>query len=372
MQLHSGPATSPNVGFSHGGSARELQALLINTEEDRNDSDLKGGAMNLSSASLHQTGTSSFSTYFVSVFSAVLYGTVGLVMGFANKAVLQIWPFSNTLLMLQMATSILLMYAMHFLGIIHVRPLEWRAAKNLAWVVFFYNANVAFALAAVRALSIPVYHVMKRLTPVMVLGAKWLLGDAPPPLQVTLSVLTVVAGCILAGLGDLTFDAMGYLMALTSCALQTTYLIMVERSGTEKGYNSNELLLYNAVLSLPVLILLTWGTGELRFALPALTTLLGTNFLWLVIVSLLMGCLLNYALFLCTITNSALSTTIVGTLRSVVGTILGFWVLGGVKATPLILSGVTVNTAGGVWYTVVKFRQKHYHQQGGGGGGGSH
>lgn len=39
----------------------------------------------------------------------------------------------------------------------------------------------------------------------------------------------------MAGLGDLSFDFSGYSAALMSCALQSTYLILVERSGTEKG-----------------------------------------------------------------------------------------------------------------------------------------
>lgn len=39
----------------------------------------------------------------------------------------------------------------------------------------------------------------------------------------------------MAGLGDLSFDWRGYSAALTSCALQSTYLLLVERSGSEKG-----------------------------------------------------------------------------------------------------------------------------------------
>jgi len=42
-------------------------------------------------------------------------------------------------------------------------------------------------------------------------------------------------GCIMAGFGDLSFDLRGYSAALISCALQTSYLLLVERSGTEKG-----------------------------------------------------------------------------------------------------------------------------------------
>lgn len=39
----------------------------------------------------------------------------------------------------------------------------------------------------------------------------------------------------MAGFGDLSFVWSGYSAALISCALQTTYLLLVERTGTEKG-----------------------------------------------------------------------------------------------------------------------------------------
>ncbi len=38
---------------------------------------------------------------------------------------------------------------------------------------------------------------------------------------------------------------------------------------------------------------------------------------------------------------------------------MGFFVFGGVKVTVFILLGVTFNTVGGVWYTAIKFKEKH-------------
>jgi solute carrier family 35 protein len=49
-----------------------------------------------------------------------------------------------------------------------------------------------------------------------------------PPTNISLSVLLVVAGCVVAGLGDLSFDPLGYAYALLSCATQSGYLLLVE------------------------------------------------------------------------------------------------------------------------------------------------
>ena len=45
-----------------------------------------------------------------------------------------------------------------------------------------------------------------------------------------------------------------YVCALLSCGLQTGYLLLVERSGAEKGVGTSELLFYNALLSIPFLL----------------------------------------------------------------------------------------------------------------------
>lgn len=110
------------------------------------------------------------------------------------QAVLIQWPYPNSFLTLQMVASIVVVYSMSAWGLATVQPLHMKAAKALLPVVFFYNTNVAFALAAVKSLSIPVYHVLKRLTPVMVLLGKYLMGGDTPSREITLSVLTVVSG----------------------------------------------------------------------------------------------------------------------------------------------------------------------------------
>ena len=45
-----------------------------------------------------------------------------------------------------------------------------------------------------------------------------------------------------------------YACALASVTLQATYLLLVERSGAERGIGVSELLFYNALLSLPFIL----------------------------------------------------------------------------------------------------------------------
>lgn len=49
-----------------------------------------------------------------------------------------------------------------------------------------------------------------------------------PKPMLTCSVMLVVVGCIIAGIGDLAFDAWAYAYALSSVVIQALYLLLVE------------------------------------------------------------------------------------------------------------------------------------------------
>lgn len=56
--------------------------------------------------------------------------------------------------------------------------------------------------------------------------------------------------------------------------------------------------------------------------------------------------------------NTALTTTVVGVLRGVIAVVLGFLFDYNVKLSLVNILGISLNTVGGVWYTVAKFSSK--------------
>ena len=222
-------------------------------------------------------------------------------------------------------------------------------------------------------MSVPTYNTLKRMTPAIVLISNRVFRLRPNPSRaVVLTIVVVVFGCLVAGYGDLEFDPLGYVMGLTSCGLQAAYMICVEKTGAEKGVSSVELMVYNALLSAPPLTMIVLCTGEFQSGLGRVLAMSGgggggdgngdsddSGFLATFVLALLAGMMLNYALFLCTITNSALTTTVVGVLKGVASTLLGFFLLGGVKhlsATHVV--GIVINTCGGVAYSFLTYQEK--------------
>lgn len=282
-----------------------------------------------------------------------------MAMVFINKAVLMQYSHSMTLLTLQQLGTSLLIHFGRVMGQTKFKTVNFATAKKLLPVSVFYNANVAFALASLKGVNIPMYIAIKRLTPLAVLVAGFFSGKGRPPIQVSLSVVFTAVGVIIAALGDFSSDLFGYGMALTSVFFQTMYLVLVEKSGVEDGHSSVELMFYNAILSLPFLLFLIIATGELPHSLSVLYEKAHSlPFLVIVILSLVMSIALNFTMFLCTIVNSALTTTIVGVLKGVGSTTLGFILLGGVQIHALNVTGLIINTAGGVWYSYAKYQQK--------------
>ncbi|PIN06194.1 Nucleotide-sugar transporter VRG4/SQV-7 [Handroanthus impetiginosus] len=299
------------------------------------------------------------STPYLSLFAAFSYGVASMAMVFINKAVVMQYTHSMTLLTLQQLMTTLLIRFGRAMGYTKARGFNVENAKKLLLVSLFYNANVAFALASLKGINIPMYIAIKRLTPLAVLIAGFFYGKGRPTTQVTLSVLLTAAGVLVAALGDFSFDLSGYSMAFTSVFFQTMYLILVEKTGAEDGLSSVEIMFYNSILSIPFLLFLIIATGEFPNSISLLFAKSASlSFLSVLLLSLVMGIVLNYTMFLCTIVNSALTTTIVGVLKGVGSTTIGFFLLGGVKVHALNVTGLLINTAGGVWYSFAKYQQK--------------
>lgn len=70
------------------------------------------------------------------------------------------------------------------MGYTRAKGIEMSTAKKLLPVSLFYNANVAFALASLKGVNIPMYIALKRLTPLAVLITGFVSGKGRPSTQV--------------------------------------------------------------------------------------------------------------------------------------------------------------------------------------------
>ena len=141
-----------------------------------------------------------------------------------------------------------------------------------------------------------------------------------------------------SGFGDLSFDLRAYMFGFASVVSQALYLLLVQKHADDIG--AAESLHLNSYNTLPMLLLCSVVSGELHLALRDFA-LSDVGFVLTFTTAIVFGCLLNYLLFLCTTYNSALTTSITGTLKTIVQTVIGMFTFGGISINTFTLLGMT-------------------------------
>ncbi len=67
--------------------------------------------------------------------------------------------------------------------------------------------------------------------------------------------------------------------------------------------------------------------------------------------------LLNYLIFLCSIVNSPLTTSITGQIKNILATVMGFFLFGGMPMTIAAALGLSTSTLASIWYGQIKYEQ---------------
>jgi len=293
-----------------------------------------------------------------SVSAAIFYGAISVSTTFFNKAVLSVYDFqfTNFILLSQHIFTLVMLEVFKSSKMLDFPNPQLSKCKELLPVSLLYSLNVGVALSALSNLNIPMYGVLKRMTIVFVMVGESIFMKKYSSQNVKIAVSVIVAGAVVAGFGDLTFDFMAYCLASLSCFAQAAYLIVVAKTGAETGINSFGLLFYNSLLAIPFVLMFVIVFNELE-GVVAYEHLWEIDFQLCFLANLFLGSMLNYSMFLCTTTNSALTTTIVGQLKNVFTIIFGFFLLGGVELHLLNALGLILNSIGGVGYSVVKYQE---------------
>jgi solute carrier family 35 protein len=165
-------------------------------------------------------------------------------------------------------------------------------------------------------------------------------------------------GVVVAGMGDLTFDLSSYLYCGFSVVCQAMYFSCVQKSG-EQQKNPFQLLLVSSMMAVPILFTLTLITGQLQ-------TVISTYYMYfakpIFIPSFCLvvccGSILCFSQFWCTINNNAITTSVIGVLKSSIQTYIGFLIDTSAFAGFFAITGILMNLIFGTWYTYLMYVTK--------------
>ncbi|XP_041362890.1 UDP-galactose/UDP-glucose transporter 7-like [Gigantopelta aegis] len=297
--------------------------------------------------------------------AALLYGVCSVSAAFINKMLLATFEFDYPVFIMtvQMIFTISLLELLSVSGVIVLPSYTLSRGRDFLWPAMFYGANAVFSLSALSHMNIAMYGVLKRCVPLTTLVfSVCILKKDRPTKMVIASIVLLTSGCIIAGYGDLSFIWSAYFCGAVSNVTQTLYLLLVQKYAT-KNQSTVDTLQLNSFNTLPILAITALVNGEMG-SVWQYSQYSNPMFIFVFFLTISMGCLLNYSLFLCTGLTSALTTSVVGGLKAMVQTILGIFTFGGISHNVATYLGLSLNLGGGIMYLVMKFKDSQLKEVG--------
>ncbi|GJZ35311.1 nucleotide-sugar uncharacterized transporter 3-like protein [Tanacetum coccineum] len=204
-------------------------------------------------------------------------------------------------------------------------------------------------MESVRGVSVPMYTTIRRTTVAFTMLVEYVLVRQKYTPFVIGSVGIIILGAFIAGSRDLSFDSYAYAIVFSANFCTAIYLASIARIGKSSGLSSFGLMWCNGLICTPILLLWTWISGDLEVT-KNFSHLSSPGFQVVMLLSCVMAFLLNYAVFLNTTLNSALTQTICGNLKDLFTIGLGWIVFGGLPFDLVIECGGSITGVSRILY----------------------
>ncbi|KAF6002857.1 hypothetical protein F1559_004500 [Cyanidiococcus yangmingshanensis] len=294
--------------------------------------------------------------------SAALYTLTSLLGVLVNKAVFSTFdfPFPLVILLGQLivtSTALLLVWR----GF-PTRPSCW---WPLVAVAACFVLNVFTGLVALESANLPMFSAFRRLSAVavMIFEAVFLGRRETAAVERAVGVMTL--GSVLAAIGEINADWLGYIYVMLNNCATALYLVTLKRASARLGrrqLDSLTMTFYTNLFAIPMALVAAW-CFELRRvedrpnAVDALAEQLnqrGWAFASALLLSSASALAVNVTTLWCTATNTPLVTAIAGQTKNLLQTALGF-ILWEYHFTALNAFGLTLAAFGSAMFVHAKF-----------------
>ena len=300
-------------------------------------------------------GAASASGKVPGITAALFYGFMSIAAVFLNKAIFEVWKYRYpaSLVAGQTVFTVVAIACLSQLGAIKIGAFNPTHFKRVFVVSAVFQLKLVLDMSALVLVNIPMYGILKSATTPFVMLLDFVIRRRVPTGRVQAAVWLTTTGGLVAGYGDLAFDPLGYALALSSAACTAGYVVLVGKIGDELQLDSFTLLLYNSLWSTPLSAAIAVLTGEVA-GVATFPHLYELPFVVAFLTSCASAFVLNYATYLCTRLNDALTTSVVGRTKSVVQGVGGLFAFS-VEAGLVNVGGLTLNSMGILWYAYERY-----------------
>eukprot|EP01023_Acetabularia_acetabulum_P046551 TRINITY_DN4817_c0_g1_i4.p1 TRINITY_DN4817_c0_g1~~TRINITY_DN4817_c0_g1_i4.p1 ORF type:complete len:334 (+),score=32.80 TRINITY_DN4817_c0_g1_i4:102-1103(+) len=249
-----------------------------------------------------------------------------------NKVALSSFNFDapNTLLFFQCLLSVFLVYFFKCSGIIQIKPMRMDVVKIWFPVNLIFVGMLATSFYSLKNLGVATVTVLKNLTNLLVIFGDLIFFGKKYSVGVWVSLGLIAASALCSGVTDLGFNFEGYAWQLINCCFAAGYSLRLrsvmnsvqEITQNRKGLDELSMVLYNNILSLPLLLLLMFAFGEIPGFLYE-QDLLNPYFQMAAFTSGILGFFISFASLWFLSTSTPTTYSLVGSLNKIPVSIIG-------------------------------------------------
>ena len=194
---------------------------------------------------------------------------------------------------------------------------------------------------------------LRKLTTIMTFFVDICIGKKKMNTFTIICVFLITIGAVITGSEDFTADYFGYLVVIINNTFSVTYSKFTEIFKRKTGVPNLKLLVYNSIISLPLLIIIIFVSGEnikLYNYFNDEKKFEGNynGLFWNLFISCTVCVGMNTSFFLSNEKNSSLFTNLLANSKSIVVTIISAFVLKKNKLTVRKTLGLSVSTVGAI------------------------
>lgn len=296
--------------------------------------------------------TKKSSTELATALVHFIVSSVGMMLG--NKVAVSALPLPCTLMLIQMAATVLLLQFSSQKESIRISNV-----KRWAPVVVLFTAMLFTSLQSFLHASVSSILIFRNAAAIASTIVDYQFRGVGVNAEILMSEVCIVIGAYIYGASSLTFTWEGLFWMLTNVGSQVLYGVYLKRemevNPAVKSMSKFTMSLYNNALAIPLILVVFFIQGEHLAVVPTLSNVTAMGWFF-VATTCFLGYLISTSGFGLQRLVSATGFIVVNNLAKFLNIVLGMVFLNDRLTNPMEWTGCVLAFAGGFWYSMASMR----------------